>query len=203
MHHRPFEIAPAFLLVAASLGGCATTWRLGSRPCDGPEVAPEEYEAYALYLRERIATASLTINRGTLLGNMPAPGGEQAVSGDPDARRLREVEEQQWLRNQVRDAAPEWRQAVADYERRSAGAGACLKRMPARAPDGLRSSGGGGTRTLSFSRVGFDAARRVAVFEIELSGPLPHDGEGGIVRLVKTADGDWQVIEHEHWIATR
>jgi hypothetical protein len=101
----------------------------------------------------------------------------------------------------VDDEAPQWRQAIADYERRSHTA-ACLARLPAPMPAELRTTWR--ARTLSFSHVGFDVRKTVAVFEVQIAGPGEHDHEALVVGLVRAAKEEaWEIVERWHMIASR
>jgi hypothetical protein len=195
MHHRSFEIAAVLLLAAT---GCATTtWTLTGE-CIGPEVESEEYEAYALYLREHVTEEPIAIQRHTLIERRFSQA-DLAELPEAERRKLRDAEDAETLRAFVHDAGPEWQQAAASYEERSADGGGCLAQLPRRSSEPTRAAAG--RQTVTFSRVGFDAAKNVAIFKVELSGSPGRCAAGRIVRLVKTPDEGWIVLESEDWNA--
>jgi hypothetical protein len=180
------------------LPGCAaTTWTLGGE-CIGPEVEREEYEAYALFLRQALEDRSIVIQRHTLTDDRVS---EAEIAGFPDneKQRFREWNERQSLLH-FGDAGPPWKQAVASYNERNADGGGCLARLPRRMSEPRRSREKG---NVVFSRVGFDAAKTAAIFKVELTCTPDSCNAGLVVRLVKTPDEGWIVLSEQDWIAAR
>jgi len=180
----------------APLSGCATTtWTLTGE-CLGPEVESEEYDAYALFLREAMPRESIVVERHTL-AQEPVAESELADLSKAQRQRFREFEEEQSLRYFGKDG-PAWRQAVASYNERSRDGGGCLARLPRRMSEPVR--GGGDPTKVTFSRVGFDSAKTAAIFKVELRGATGSCNAGRIIRLVKTPDEGWMVLDTPDWI---
>ena len=191
--------ATTFALAGATAGCATTTWTLVAGECIGPEVDADEYQAYALFLRELNLDAPIAIPRHTLT-ETPISESELADLPEKGRQKFREFEKERELRP-FADAGPEWTQAVADYNERNAGGWGCLDHLPRRS-SGLACATSA-QQTVTFSRVGFDAAKKVAIFKVELSGSTGRCAEGLIVRLVKTPGEGWIVLQHQDWIASR